>query len=889
MRSSHADAGDRRARPTGIRPIVAVYPFSGSDAADRRGADAVRLVRRVHPAGDPGRARRDRRQRAEPQSLLAAAVRAGRIRRGGARVPGAARGDVRRAEGGRRGRERDRRRARAPRAATSAGTARDDAFADDVHRGHGRRVPGERANAPVHGHVRAASVPGRTRAIRRRSPHPNDDDDRARGLRQARRAPRAAFEGGARPTLPIVYGEYGIETQIPARSAYTARAGVDEPVDERPRRALRQAIAIASASRRADPALPRQRRERRSTLAVRRLLRQRERRRRASAAAGDVAASLLIASTRCLGRRRGSKRARRLAARASLLRRRDAPAGSRPRARGRHRASKRHGLSVRRNAPSTPGATKRQERALSPAVARSSDSRASTSRTRSSGSIRPGAGCRSRSGPPRRTRSPRSSRSGRRASSTLARVLDHRRPAGRDFFLWKITERYEDLGELGAALNATPLAGWLETPYSYLATTKASQYTSARRARKITPRELAVPRRLPVREDAAVVRAPARTTASARWTSTSASAREFPSIHNHTTYSFGIDDQEFMTAFECDEPADFMHLMLTLRETEASRYTERDTPIFVGQHVADPRGARRASTARRRASKPERLSCSVCWSRQMRHIAKPQAPSTRKNASASSPLRRGQEVGAEVDDDQERRRRRRRARALVGQASMSLPPLAPEEEDEERDREEERDPREQEQRERASTAAWSTTTTSAIEGDDQRGRGRVGFIRREALMRSCKREPRARRRRASRRRTRQPRARLVRRVEPRREHGEQRERPVGVVELVGGAVVVGQQQQPEPDLRDEQGLREREQVRDASAARPGGADAANPPRAPTAHDARAPGMRSRGGPLASVERYPSDVHSPRGSTMVEEGKPAPDFELETDTGETVKL
>ena len=40
-----------------------------------------------------------------------------------------------------------------------------------------------------------------------------------------------------------------------------------------------------------------------------------------------------------------------------------------------------------------------------------------------------------------------------------------------------------------------------------------------------------------------------------------------------------------MTAFECDEPADFMHLMLTLRESEASRYTERDTPIFVGQHL----------------------------------------------------------------------------------------------------------------------------------------------------------------------------------------------------------------------------------------------------------------------------------------------------------------
>ena len=151
-----------------------------------------------------------------------------------------------------------------------------------------------------------------------------------------------------------------------------------------------------------------------------------------------------------------------------------------------------------------------------------------------------------------------------------------------DFFLWKITQRYEDLGELGAALNATPLAGWLETPYSYLATTKASQYTAARRARKVVPRGspyLVVYPFVKIRP----------------WYALSEDERqramdehmrvgaEFATIHNHTTYSFGIDDQEFMTAFECDEPADFMHLMLTLRDSEASRYTERDTPIFVGQ------------------------------------------------------------------------------------------------------------------------------------------------------------------------------------------------------------------------------------------------------------------------------------------------------------------
>jgi chlorite dismutase len=158
-----------------------------------------------------------------------------------------------------------------------------------------------------------------------------------------------------------------------------------------------------------------------------------------------------------------------------------------------------------------------------------------------------------------------------------------------DFFVWKITEGYDDLEELGAALNGTALAGWLETPYSYLATTKASEYTKARRPRRVVPKGspyLVVYPFVKLRS----------------WYALSPEDRqramdehmrlghEFATIHNHTTYSFGIDDQEFMTAFECDEPADFMHLMLTLRETEASRYTERDTPIFVGQHV-EIRGA----------------------------------------------------------------------------------------------------------------------------------------------------------------------------------------------------------------------------------------------------------------------------------------------------------
>ena len=73
---------------------------------------------------------------------------------------------------------------------------------------------------------------------------------------------------------------------------------------------------------------------------------------------------------------------------------------------------------------------------------------------------------------------------------------------------------------------------------------------------------------------------------------------EFETINNHTTYSFGIDDQEFMTVFECDEPADFMHLMARLRESEAStldgaRHAELRRPADGAPRRARPPRRRR--------------------------------------------------------------------------------------------------------------------------------------------------------------------------------------------------------------------------------------------------------------------------------------------------------
>jgi chlorite dismutase len=48
----------------------------------------------------------------------------------------------------------------------------------------------------------------------------------------------------------------------------------------------------------------------------------------------------------------------------------------------------------------------------------------------------------------------------------------------------------------------------------------------------------------------------------------------------NTTYSFGLDDQEFVVAFESDSVADFLDLVNEMRGSEASTYTVRDVPSF---------------------------------------------------------------------------------------------------------------------------------------------------------------------------------------------------------------------------------------------------------------------------------------------------------------------
>lgn len=57
-------------------------------------------------------------------------------------------------------------------------------------------------------------------------------------------------------------------------------------------------------------------------------------------------------------------------------------------------------------------------------------------------------------------------------------------------------------------------------------------------------------------------------------------SQKYPDIVLNTTYSFGIDDQDFMLAFETDELREFQDLIMDLRETQVSKYVKVDTPMI---------------------------------------------------------------------------------------------------------------------------------------------------------------------------------------------------------------------------------------------------------------------------------------------------------------------
>jgi chlorite dismutase len=147
-----------------------------------------------------------------------------------------------------------------------------------------------------------------------------------------------------------------------------------------------------------------------------------------------------------------------------------------------------------------------------------------------------------------------------------------------DLMLLSQATNLERIHEFHVVLAQSGLMKWCETPYSYLALTKPSEYSDESRleVRPAHAKYLFVYPFVKTREWY-------RLAPDERWRIMQEHikvGREYPEIDLNTSYSFGLDDQEFVVAFETDEPASFLDLVQRLRTTEASAYTKRDTPTF---------------------------------------------------------------------------------------------------------------------------------------------------------------------------------------------------------------------------------------------------------------------------------------------------------------------
>jgi chlorite dismutase len=194
---------------------------------------------------------------------------------------------------------------------------------------------------------------------------------------------------------------------------------------------------------------------------------------------------------------------------------------------------------------------------------------------------------------------------GERAShkDELARAAEH--PAVRvhayslvgtradaDLMLWCVAEELADLRDLETRLAGTRFWTHSTRPYAYLAARRRSPYLGdhAHAGGEHGRAEAG-----PVGDTPYVVVYPM--TKKRSWYALPheertrimgahfATGHKYPDIRIHTGYSFGIDDNEFVVAFEVPDVRRFVALVADLRETESSAYTERETPIFVAARM----------------------------------------------------------------------------------------------------------------------------------------------------------------------------------------------------------------------------------------------------------------------------------------------------------------
>src|SRR4051794_14793711 len=154
-----------------------------------------------------------------------------------------------------------------------------------------------------------------------------------------------------------------------------------------------------------------------------------------------------------------------------------------------------------------------------------------------------------------------------------------------DLMIRSAAGNLDALHELHVVLNQAGLMRWAHIPHSYLAVTKESLY--ADEPQPLHPREsdqrwlvvypmwkkrgwytLEPDERMRIMRDHIAV------------------GRRYTGISTNTAYSYGLDDQEFVVAFDVDDPMQFLDLVQELRATESSAWTESETPIFTCRQMS---------------------------------------------------------------------------------------------------------------------------------------------------------------------------------------------------------------------------------------------------------------------------------------------------------------
>jgi chlorite dismutase len=157
--------------------------------------------------------------------------------------------------------------------------------------------------------------------------------------------------------------------------------------------------------------------------------------------------------------------------------------------------------------------------------------------------------------------------------------------ADAELLLWQIAESVEPFQELATAISCSRMGGYLNVSASYLSQTKRSIYEIRDNPEEVVERLIISPSEAKYLFVYPFVKTRPWYKMSLEERQTMMDehirvGRKYPAVKLNTTYSFGLDDQEFVVAFETDEPSDFLDLVQELRETDASLYTLRDTPLY---------------------------------------------------------------------------------------------------------------------------------------------------------------------------------------------------------------------------------------------------------------------------------------------------------------------